>query len=45
MDPCREAGLLVHGVKLVLIGIDVLVVMVVVIVLDGVRRPKEAESE
>lgn len=45
VDPCRDAGLEWPGVKLDLTGIDVLVVNVVVKVLDGVRRPNEAESD
>lgn len=45
VEPCRDAGLLVPGVMLDLTGIDVLVVNVVVRVLEGVRRPKEAESD
>jgi hypothetical protein len=45
VEPCRDAGLLVPGVMLDLTGIDVLLVKVVVRVLDGVRRPKDAESD
>lgn len=49
VEPCLEAGLDegldVLGVKLVRIGIDVFVVIVVVRVLEGVRRPYDAESE
>lgn len=49
VEPCLEVGLDVgldvFGVKLDLIGIDVLVVIVVVRVLEGVRRPYDAESE
>lgn len=49
VEPCLEAGLDegldVLGVKLDLIGIDVFVVTVVVSVLEGVRRPYDAESE
>jgi hypothetical protein len=45
VDPCREAGRDVGrdvlGVRLDLIGIEVLVVSV----LEGVGRPKDAESE
>lgn len=41
VDPWREVGLDVFGVKLDRTGIDVLVVSV----LEGVRRPIEAESE
>lgn len=49
VEPCLEAGLDegldVLGVKLDLIGIDVFVVIVVVNVLEGVRRPYDAESD
>ena len=49
VEPCLEAGLDVGldelGVKLDRIGIDVFVVIVVVNVFEGVRRPYEAESE
>lgn len=40
VDPWRETGREVPGVRLDLIGIDVFVVVVVVVrVLEGVRRP------
>jgi len=49
VEPCLEVGLDVGldvpGVKLDRTGIDVFVVIVVVNVLDGVRRPYDAESE
>lgn len=49
VEPCLEAGLDVPGVKLERTGIEVLVVVVVdvlvVNVLEGVRRPIEAESD
>lgn len=49
VEPCLEAGfdvgLDVLGVRLDRIGIDVLVVIEVVSVLEGVRRPYDAESE
>lgn len=41
VDPCREAGRDVLGVRLDRMGIEVLVVSVLV----GVGRPKEVESE
>lgn len=44
VDPCRDAGLEVLGVKLDLTGIEVRLVNVVN-VLEGVRRPNDAESE
>lgn len=45
VEPCREVGLEVLGVKLDLTGIEVFVVVVLEGVRDGVRRPKEAESD
>lgn len=49
VEPCLEVGLDVGrdvpGVKLDRTGIDVFVVIVVVNVLEGVRRPYDAESE